>query len=330
VRAIASERGEPFVRARGLVKRYRKLTAVAGVDFEIFPGETYGLLGPNGAGKTTIVRMLTCFSPVTSGTAEVAGRDVARFPRETKALTGVVPQEDNLDPDLSVRRNLLVYARYYGISRGTAAARADELLEFIGLTEKRNEPIRRISGGMKRRLILARALVSEPRLLVLDEPTTGLDPQARHAVWERIRSFRRRGVTVLLTTHYMDEAHHLCDRVAIIDGGKILVEGSPDELVAEHAPGNVIEVWDFPAELAAWAAEKEIASEMVGDRLLLRPGEVGQAFLPADSAQTRMSAPPPEELYREILDRWRAARVHFRRGSLEDVFLKLTGRELRE
>jgi lipooligosaccharide transport system ATP-binding protein len=232
----------PLVVAGSLVKRFGELAAVDGVSFEIAPREVVGFLGPNGAGKTTTIRMLACNSPRTSGRLEVFGLDVGMHPREIKAQLGVVPQDNNYDPDLSVSENLLVYARYFGIPARTARQRASELLEFVHLTDKAAEPVDELSGGMKRRLILARGLINTPRLLVLDEPTTGLDPQARRLIWERLRELRQRGVTIIITTHYMDEAEQICDRLLIMDNGKVIATGSPKALIDEHAGDEVLEV----------------------------------------------------------------------------------------
>ncbi len=225
----------PLVVAESLVKRYGELAAVDGISFSIAPGEVVGFLGPNGAGKTTTIRMLSCNSPRTGGRLEVFGLDVALHPREIKGQLGVVPQDNNYDPDLSVIENLLLYARYFGIPARTARQRATELLEFVHLTDKAGEQVDELSGGMKRRLILARGLINTPRLLVLDEPTTGLDPQARRLIWERLRELRQRGVTIIITTHYMDEAEQICDRLLIMDNGKVIATGSPQSLISEHA-----------------------------------------------------------------------------------------------
>ncbi len=225
---------QPVV-ARDLVKRYGSFTAVDGVSFEIHEGECFGMLGPNGAGKSTTIKMITCFSPLSGGSLTVRGLDVSTEARQIKRVLGLVPQEDNLDPELPVRRNLEIYARYFGISRQEAAPRIDESLKLFQLQEKASAKVDDLSGGMKRRLVIARALVNNPQLLVLDEPTTGLDPQARHLVWQQLRYLKSRGVTMLLTTHYMDEAAHLCDRLVIMHRGKILEEGTPAALIDEHA-----------------------------------------------------------------------------------------------
>ena len=233
-------REDGIVMARDLVKRYGDFTAVNSISFSVKSGECFGLLGPNGAGKTTTIKMINCVSPVTEGILTVDGMDVQDHPREVKSILGVVPQEDNLDPDLSVRQNLRAYARYFDMPKDVAEKRIDEALHLFQLFERQNDRLDVLSGGMKRRLTIARGLLNQPRILVLDEPTTGLDPQARHLVWQKLRGLRAQGVTMLLTTHYMDEAAHLCDRIVIIDRGKIIEEGTPDGLIE-----NSIEAVDF-------------------------------------------------------------------------------------
>ncbi|HET9952768.1 MAG TPA: ABC transporter ATP-binding protein, partial [Candidatus Eisenbacteria bacterium] len=237
------------ITARDLVKSYGQTEAVRGVSFEVRSGESVGFLGPNGAGKTTTVRMISCFLPPTSGSAEVFGVDVRSRPREVKAMLGICPQEDNLDPDFDVLKNLLVYARYFDIPADVAKTRALELLEAVSLSDRAKSRVDSLSGGLKRRLVLARALMNQPRVLVLDEPTTGLDPQARHAIWTRIRALKATGVTVLLTTHYMEEASQLCDRVILVDNGKILLDGSPAEVIAREVGQTVIEAWNHTPEV---------------------------------------------------------------------------------
>jgi lipooligosaccharide transport system ATP-binding protein len=298
--------------ASQLLKRYRDHIAVDRISFEVRQGECFGFLGPNGAGKTTTMKMTYGFSPVTDGTLEVLGLDVRTRAREVKARTGVCPQEDNLDPDFTVRKNLLVYCRYFGISADEAARRADELLEFVALREKAEAPVMALSGGMKRRLVLARALLNRPNLLILDEPTTGLDPQARHVLWEKIRDLRRRGTTILLTTHYMEEAAQLCDRLVIMDKAKILVKGSPSELISRHTSPEVVEVWNPPPEVEVLLRAKAPRVEKVADRLFAYVPDGGDA------------------LHRTILQKWPCDQCLVRRGTLEDVFLTLTGRNLRE
>jgi lipooligosaccharide transport system ATP-binding protein len=299
------------IEARGLSKRYGKFDAVAGVDFSIRKGECFGFLGPNGAGKTSTVKMIYCVSPVTSGSLTVFDMDVRREPRRIKSRIGVCQQEDNLDPDFTVLKNLLVFGRYFGIPAREASVRARELLEFMGLWDRRDDRIRQLSGGLKRRLVIARALLNGPDLLILDEPTTGLDPQSRHLVWDRIRLLRRQGKTILLTTHYMDEAQSLCDRLVIMDQGSILVEGPPAELVRSGVGKEVVEVWGYPEALLELAREEGWAFETDTDRLFIYT-EHGDSVFSAISA------------------RFHAERCTVRTAGLEDLFLKLTGRELRE
>ena len=239
-----------IIEARGLRKHYGDLTAVDGIDFDVEAGEVFGILGPNGAGKTTTIRMITCVTPLTAGHLTVDGLDVNFDDRAIKSRLGIVPQDDNLDEDLSVRRNLEVYARYYDVTGELARDRIDEGLELMQLRDKERERIQALSGGMKRRLIVARALVNDPRLMVLDEPTTGLDPQARHLVWRKLRLLRERGVTILLTTHYMDEAEQLCERLVIMDQGRILDGGRPRDLIAKYAGKEVLQMHLAEAEQA--------------------------------------------------------------------------------
>jgi lipooligosaccharide transport system ATP-binding protein len=300
------------VDARGLIKRYGDLTAVAGIDFEVRPGECVGFLGPNGAGKTTTVRMLTCFTPITAGTVRVFGLDCAERPRDVKRLLGICPQEDNLDPDFSARKNLLTYARYFGITGREAARRADQLLDLVQLRDKATANIRELSGGMKRRLMLARALLNEPRLLVLDEPTTGLDPQARHLIWQRVRTLRAdQGVTVLLTTHYMEEASQLCDRVILMEGGRILLEGRPDMLVESEVGREVVEAWEAVPGFAEFVRDSGWRHEEAEGRLYIH-----------DVAGSVVAA--------AIQERFPGQQRLIRRATLEDVFLHRAGRALKE
>lgn len=305
------ETGQAIV-ARDLSKRYAGLEAVRGVSFEVAPGEVVGFLGPNGAGKTTTVRMISCFLPPTSGTASIYGIDVREKPRDVKRMLGICPQEDNLDPDFDVLKNLLVHGRYYGIPGREIRERAEALLELVQLSDRKKAAVSELSGGMKRRLILARALLNHPRVLVLDEPTTGLDPQARHLIWTRIRALRATGVTVLLTTHYMEEAAQLCDRVIVIDNGTILLEGTPAQLIEREVGRTVVEAWNFSEAFDAFLRALPGRVEVVGDRLY---------FYPAD-----------EELHVERLldERFPSQERLIRRASLEDVFLKRTGRALRD
>lgn len=232
--------------ADGVVRRYGELTAVDRISFQVGQGEAFGLLGPNGAGKSTLMRMIYCRSPLTEGRLRVVGHDVMTEARAIKARVGVVPQENNLDPDLNLRENLLVYARYYRIPKAVAEERADRLIEFAELEEKRTARIETLSGGMKRRLMIARGLINDPAILILDEPTTGLDPHVRQAIWEKLRHLREQGMTILLSTHYMDEAEKLCDRLILMDRGKILVSGTPRSLIEQHARRVVLEVRGTP------------------------------------------------------------------------------------
>ena len=249
----------PILHVESLRKAYGSLNAVDGISFAVQPGECFGLLGPNGAGKTTTIRMLYGYTPRDSGRLELFGLDIDRHLREIKRRTGICQQEDSLDPDLSVRDNLIGYARYFSIPRREAQLSADQLLEFFALQGRAKDKIMTLSGGLKRRLMLARALVNRPELLILDEPTTGLDPQSRYQVWEKLAALKKQGLTVLLTTHYMEEAANLCDRLMIIDHGQILVEGAPDELIAQHAGRHVIEIE------GADQALREIVGHRVGD-----------------------------------------------------------------
>jgi lipooligosaccharide transport system ATP-binding protein len=304
------------VTATGLVKRYGSFEAVRGIDFSVATQECFGFLGPNGAGKTTTMRMISCTAPPTDGVLTVLGRPVASgHDRDLKRRMGVVPQENNLDEEVSVIENLLIYARYFGIPARESRPRADELLGFVALEDKRDWPILRLSGGMKRRLLVARALMNEPEVLILDEPTTGLDPQARHLVWEKLRSLKRQGVTLLLTTHYMEEASQLCDRLVIMHEGRILVQGSPRELVGRETSPQVVEVFEPSDAMAVELARLDGMAdriERLADRVLLYTAD-GDALL----GRVRDIVP----------DR---GAVWLRGGTLEDVFLSLTGRGLLE
>jgi lipooligosaccharide transport system ATP-binding protein len=311
--------GVHAVEARGLTKRFGDLVAVAGLDLDIPSGVCFGLLGPNGAGKTTTIRMILGQAPPSGGSLKVLGLDAVREQRAVKRRLGVVPQENNLDPDFTVHQNLVVYSRYYGIPRAQASERADALLRYMQLSEKRDSGIMELSGGMKRRLVVARALVNEPDLLVLDEPTTGLDPQARHTIWEKVRELRRQGKTILLTTHYMDEAEMLCDELVIIDQGRILERGAPRDLIRKHTQGEAAEIvvghdpdGASVARLAASLKERGVPHERLADRVIAYGAQVPDllASLPA-------SFPEVTETVR-------------RRATLEDVFLRLTGRALRD
>jgi lipooligosaccharide transport system ATP-binding protein len=296
----------------GLRKRYGEMEVVAGLDLKLGAGVCFGLLGPNGAGKTTTLRLCLGLTDPDAGAITMLGFPVPKQAREARRRIGVVPQADNLDPDFTVRENLLVYGRYFGIRSRELEARIPELLEFAELTARGDSRIQTLSGGMKRRLTLARALVNDPQLILLDEPTTGLDPQARHLIWERLRRLTSEGRTILLTTHFMDEAERLCDRVAIIDHGVKIAEGAPRELIAEHIEREVVEIYGDGA--AEWA---ERFGRDASDRCE-RTGET--VFCYARDA---------ERLVHE-LERDKALRFLHRPANLEDVFLKLTGRELRD
>ena len=285
-----------------------------GIDFDLFQGEAFGFLGPNGAGKSSTMRMLGCVSPPTGGDLTILGGDPVRDGASIRARLGVVPQEDTLDSELSVRENLLVYGRYFGLNRKLIAERTDELLDFVQLTERANDQVDPLSGGMKRRLTIARSLINDPDILLLDEPTTGLDPQARHVVWDRLFRLKQRGVTIILTTHYMDEAEQLCDRLVVMDHGKIVAEGTPRELITRYSTPEVLEL-RFPPDVREEAAEKIKAlsperTELTADRMLLYVAD-------------------GDELLARVIETGLApAAALVRRSTLEDVFLQLTGRTL--
>jgi lipooligosaccharide transport system ATP-binding protein len=291
------------VTARNLTKIYGRQRAVEGIDFSVSRGETFGLLGPNGAGKSTTMRMIACRTPLTSGELYVEGLDVHTHARQVRSLIGVVPQENNLDPDLNVFRNLVVYASYYGIPGVPARDRADDLLHFIGLNERANSRIDHLSGGMKRRLMIARALLHEPRLLVLDEPTTGLDPQVRQEIWQKLEELRRiSGVTILLSTHYMEEAEKLCERLVVMDHGHILATGTPRELVLSRVSRYALEVRD------------------VGD-LPLQPASNGIHAVARHNAHVYFAA--DAETLTPLMKQYEGRRRMIRLSNLEDVFLQL-------
>jgi len=305
--------GQHVVDAVDLEKSFGALRAVDRISFHVAQGECFGLLGPNGAGKTSTVRMVYGRSPMSGGVLAVLGRELPAGLRAVKQRIGVCQQENNLDPDLTVRENLLVFGRYYDdLPRGRLRARAGELLDFMGLTHRSGAKVAELSGGMLRRLMLCRALVNEPRLLVLDEPTTGLDPQSRHQVWEKLEELRSSGLSILLTTHYMEEAARLCGRVAIMDAGRILVEGAPRVLVERHLGEQVVEI-DSPSPAQRdWIAASGIASEEAGRHVVLHgAADAGEAL----RALSAIPGPGARTL---------------RPATLEDLFLKLTGRGLRE
>jgi lipooligosaccharide transport system ATP-binding protein len=299
------------IEARGVVKRYGDFTAVDGVSFAVESGAFFGLLGPNGAGKTSAIRMMYGFSPVSSGQMLVFGMDIEREWRRIRSRLGVCQQENTLDPDLTVEQNLMLYARYYELDRSVARDRAEELLGFFALNHKRKAKVAELSGGLARRLQLARAMIADPELLILDEPTTGLDPQSRHQLWDRLAELKKRGLTMLLTTHYMDEAESLCDRLLIMDHGRILAQGRPRDLIAEHAADSVIEIEGPGNDLRSYIRERDVKHDDLGGRIIVY----------ADANGT---------LEREVREMFCSAACLFRAGNLEDVFLRLTGRELRE
>ncbi len=302
-----------LIEARGLVKRFGSFTAVDGIDVEVRRGEAFGFLGPNGAGKSSTMRMIGCVSPPTDGVLRILGLDPRRDGPAIRAKLGVCPQLDNLDIELTVRENLTTYARFFGIPRRVARQRADELLDFVQLGERADSKVEPLSGGMKRRLTIARALVNEPEIVLLDEPTTGLDPQARHLVWERLFRLKRQGVTLVLTTHYMDEAEQLCDRLVVMDGGRIAAEGAPRDLIERYSTREVVEL-RFLAESQEPFAEKLAG---IADRTEVLPDRVLLYVADGDAAVA--------EVHRRELS---PASVLVRRSSLEDVFLHLTGRTL--
>jgi lipooligosaccharide transport system ATP-binding protein len=299
------------VEAEHLRKTFGGFTAVEDVSLRVSAGECFGILGPNGAGKTTTIRMLYGFTPKSGGALHVFGLDIDRELRAIKARIGVCQQENNLDPDLTVQQNLELFARYFDIPRRRAREKADELLAFIALAHRRYDNVPTLSGGMMRRLVLARALINDPELLILDEPTTGLDPQARHQVWHRLDELKGRGLTILLTTHYMEEAARLCDRLVIMDNGRILVEGRPHDLVQAHVGREVIEILAPEEPLREYVRQQGLEHEDLGHRLIIYSGE-------------------SDELYHRLADTYCREGCTLRQATLEDVFLRLTGRELRE
>ena len=303
----------PLIEARSLVKRFGEFTAVDGIDVEVERGESFGFLGPNGAGKSSTMRMIGCVSPPTSGELRIFGLDARRSGKQIRARMGVVPQQDQLDEALSVTDNLVMYGRYFDLSRAEARRRTAELLEFVQLTDRAASKIEPLSGGMKRRVTIARSLINEPDLLLLDEPTTGLDPQARHVLWDRLYRLKQRGVTLVLTTHYMDEAEQLCDRLVVMDQGRIVALGSPLDLIREYSTREVLEL-RYPAgtneaEAGALAGLGD-RQEVLPDRVLIYADDGEDAL----SEVHRRGLPPESALVR--------------RSSLEDVFLRLTGRSL--
>jgi lipooligosaccharide transport system ATP-binding protein len=303
--------GPYIIEAENVLKKFGDLVAVNGISFQAITGECFGILGPNGAGKTTTVRMVYGFSPMSGGSLKVFGLDISRDWRQIKTRIGVCQQENSLDPDLTVLQNLEVFARYFDIPKKEAKKKGVELLEFIALGNRSNAPVTELSGGMMRRLVLARSLINDPDLLILDEPTTGLDPQSRHQLWARLEELRSRGISILLTTHYMEEASRLCDRLIIIDHGLILVEGRPEELIRKHVGRNVIEIAGPTNELRSFIQSRQFPYEDLGHRLIVYCEDRG-------------------ELYQRVTRDFCKEGCVMRLATLEDVFLKLTGRELRE
>lgn len=302
---------EQIIEVNHLIKKFKDVTAVNDISFGVRKGEFFGLLGPNGAGKTTTIRMLYGFSPPSDGSIRVFDLDITKDWRKIKARIGICQQDNTLDPDLTVEQNLLIFAGYFYIPSKMAKERCRELLQFFALTHKKDARVMELSGGMARRLILARALINDPDLLILDEPTTGLDPQSRHQVWEKLEALKLKGLTVLLTTHYMEEAAQLCDRLVIVDHGKILVDGSPAELIARHAGGQVIEVEGAEPALMDYVKANRVEHDDLGDRIIVYTSE---GLTPHDA----------------IRDNFCSEKCVYRSSTLEDVFLRLTGRELRE
>ena len=305
----------PLIAARGLVKRFGDFSAVDGIDVEVMAGESFGFLGPNGAGKSSTMRMIGCVSPVTEGELRIFGLDPATDGRAIRARLGVVPQADQLDEELTVEENLVIYGRYFDLPRAECRRRAGELLDFVQLADRANSRVESLSGGMKRRLTIARSLINEPDMLLLDEPTTGLDPQARHVLWDRLYRLKQQGVTLVLTTHYMDEAEQLCDRLVVMDHGRIVAEGSPLALIREHSTREVVELRYAPGT----NEDRARSLDGIGERMEVLPDRV---LLYADDGESALhevharDSMPDSSLVR--------------RSSLEDVFLRLTGRSLVE
>ncbi|NPV50593.1 MAG: ATP-binding cassette domain-containing protein [Candidatus Methanofastidiosum sp.] len=296
--------------AKNLEKKFSDVIAVNKINFKVNEGQVFGFLGPNGAGKTTTMKMIQCVSPKTGGELKVFGLDVERNQKEIKKLMGVVPQMDNLDPDFSVIGNLIQYSRYFDIPIDEAKKRANELIEYVQLTEKKDSSVEKLSGGMKRRLVLARAMINEPKLLILDEPTTGLDPQARHLIWEKLKDLSSKGITVIITTHYMEEAARLCDRLVIMDNGEILVEGAPKDLVKKYVGEHIVEA-ENTLEIKTCLEKNNIKYEVANESVEVYSENVSDI--------TNL-------ILKECVD----SGVTARPATLEDVFLKLTGRKLRE
>ena len=296
--------------AKNLEKKFSDVIAVNKINFKVKEGEVFGFLGPNGAGKTTTMKMIQCVSPKTGGDLKVFGIDVNQNPKLIKQVMGVVPQMDNLDPDFSVLGNLIQYSRYFDIPIEEAKKRANELVDYVQLTEKKDSSVDKLSGGMKRRLVLARAMINNPKLLVLDEPTTGLDPQARHLIWEKLKDLSSKGITVIITTHYMEEAAKLCDRLVIMDNGQILVEGNPKDLIKKYVGDHIVEA-ENTSEIKTCLEKNNVKYEVANENVEIYKENVSDI--------TNL-------ILKECVD----SGVTARPATLEDVFLKLTGRKLRE
>jgi lipooligosaccharide transport system ATP-binding protein len=306
-----------LIQAHGLTKTFGEFTAVDGIDFAVPRGEAFGFLGPNGAGKSSTMRMIACVAPITSGSLRILGMDPATQGPAIRGRLGVVPQQDTLDLELTVRENLYIYGRYFGLSRAVLRGKVEELMDFAQLSDRADAKVEPLSGGMKRRLTIARSLINDPEILLLDEPTTGLDPQARHVLWDRLYRLKQQGVTLVLTTHYMDEAEQLCDRLVVMDGGRIVAEGSPQQLIAEHSTREVAELRFAPGENAAAAEQISSLLDPASERAEVLPDRV--LLYVADGE--RMLARAHEQGLTPISSL-------VRRSSLEDVFLRLTGRSL--
>jgi lipooligosaccharide transport system ATP-binding protein len=302
---------KPIIKALKLFKRYKDLVAVDSIDFEIEQGETFGFLGPNGAGKTTTMKMIYCFILPDGGLLEVDGMDVIKYPRQVKNILGVVHQEDSLDPDLNVKENLITYARYFDIPAKVSGPRADELIEMMSLTDKRDTVIEELSGGMKRRLMIIRGLINNPKILILDEPTTGLDPQARHLVWQKLKALKKSGITIILTTHYMDEAAQLCDRLVMMHQAKIIADGTPATMVDQYIGKEVIELVEPDEKLIG-----ELPSIINNNGYYEQAGDDINIY--TNEAEPILSG----------LARFKPKGLIKRPANLEDVFLKLSGRAL--
>jgi lipooligosaccharide transport system ATP-binding protein len=314
---VSTEPKSSLIHARELTKKFGSMTAVDAIEFDVAPGEAFGFLGPNGAGKTSTMRMIGCVSPRSGGTLEVLGMDPDVDGPRIRARLGVVPQSDTLDMELSVEENLFIYARYFDLSYKEARRRAAELLDFVQLGERAKDEVEPLSGGMKRRLTIARGLINEPELLLLDEPTTGLDPQARHLLWDRLYRLKQRGVTLVLTTHYMDEAEQLCDRLVVMDKAKIVAEGSPRELIDRYATKEVLELRFAPGIQESLNGELTGKLEGLAERIETLPDRLLLYTADGDASADQVHA---RGLFPESM--------LVRRSTLEDVFLRLTGRTL--